>query len=170
MPSGGRHLRLVGCAVLLAAAVASGCSDGGGADAAACGSIRREALDPNYLVHVLPGAATSRYLTDPPTSGPHQPAPRLDPVQRRPLPKPVQVGVLEGGNVLLQCRDLKPADVSRLEKLAGTQVVVAPDPDLASSGVTATAWTYKRTCRAVDPTALKEFIAQRAGRGPGTGR
>ena len=142
MRLGRRHpLRLAGCALLLVG-VTAGCGDSDRAATAACGSIRREALDPNYLVHVLPGAQGVRYVTDPPTSGAHQPAPRLAPVQRRPLPKPVQVGVLEGGRVLLQYRGLAPADVAQLEKLAGAQVVVAPNPDLPSAGrVTATAWT-----------------------------
>ena len=163
----GHRLRLAGCALLLAA-VAAACGDSGPAATTACGSIRREALDPNYLVHVLPGATGVRYLTDPPTSGAHQPAPQLAPVQRRPLPRPVQVGVLEGGRVLLQYRDVPPADVAQLEKLSGPQVVVAPNPDLRPAGrVTATAWTYKRSCRSVDPAALREFIGQRAGKGPG---
>ena len=136
---------------------------------AACGPIKTEPLDPNFLIHVLPGATGLHYRTDPPTSGPHQPAPRLARVQQRPLPRPVQVGLLEAGDVLVQYRGLDRADIDRLQKLAGDHVVVAPNPDLPSRyRVVATGWIHKRTCTAVDTGALGDFVRQRGGKGPGT--
>ncbi len=145
----------------------SGSASSGSEGPAACSAIEQEALDPNFLIHVLPGATSVRYRTDPPTSGAHQPAPRLARVQHRPLPRPVQVGVLEAGDVLLQYRDLRSSDIDRLERLAGGHVVIAPDPDLPRRfRVVATGWLHKRTCTALDTDALEEFVHQRGGKGP----
>ncbi len=48
-------------------------------------------------------------------------------------------------------------------------MVLAPDPGLSPpSRVVATAWIYKQTCTALDPTALATFVDQRAGKGPDT--
>lgn len=168
----GRHplirTALIVAAVALVLPVLAGCGDSGGA-ASACGPTHREALDPNFPLHVLPGATDVHYRTDPPTSGAHQPAPRLARVQRRPLPRPVQVGLLEAGDVLVQYRGLSGPDVVRLRRLAGGHVVVAPYPTMSHRArVVATAWIFKRTCSAVDIGAIEEFVQQRAGHGPGT--
>jgi hypothetical protein len=149
---------LVGALVLVA-----GCREGA---AGACGAITREALDPAALVHVLADEPGLEYGSEPPTSGPHQPAPDVSGVVTAPLPRPVQVGVLERGDVLLQHRgDLSASEQRRLEALAGDRVVVAPDPDLPAR-VVATAWTFKRSCDAVDVDALQAFVDERAGKGP----
>jgi hypothetical protein len=151
-------------AVLAPAAVA--CGSGGGT-AAGCGRTKREPLDKGFLIHVLGSAHDVDYQTDPPTSGPHQPTPEISGVQADPLPKPVQVGLLEDGTVLLQHRpDLAEGPLADLEALAGDHVVVAPNPDLPDE-VVATAWLYKRTCSEVDVDALREFVDARAGKGPG---
>ena len=154
----------------MAAAVAAlglllpACSGGDGEHA--CGPILHEALDPAYVVHVLGTATNVHYTSDPPTSGPHQLAPPVDGVVDDPITRPVQVGVLERGDVLVQRDpDLDPQDVKRLEQLAGNGVVVAPNPDLPSP-IVATAWLYKRTCDSVDTAALQDFIDERLGKGP----
>lgn len=132
-----------------------------------CGPIQREALDRQFLVHVL-GDAEVQYTSDPPTSGPHQPTPAVDGVQAEAIPRAVQVGILEAGDVLLQHRPDLPADqLARLEALARDGVVVAPNPDL-DIPVVATAWLYKRSCSSVDATALEEFVHDRLGKGPGS--
>jgi hypothetical protein len=152
---------LAALALLLAACGDDGDSEAGGA----CDRIRREALDPAFLVHVLSEEGV-RYTSDPPTSGPHQPTPPVEGVVTEPLPRPVQVGVLERGDVLLQHRPDLPADQeAELEALAGPGVVVAPNPDLEHA-VVATAWLHKRTCDAVDVDALREVIEERRGKGP----
>jgi len=139
---------------------------GGGDDDGACGQITHEALDPAYVVHVLGTDTGVEYTSDPPTSGPHQLAPPVDGVVDEPIARPVQVGVLERGDILLQHDpDLDAEEVARLEDLAGDGVVVAPNPDLPSP-VVATAWVYKRTCDSVDVEALQEFIDERRGKGP----
>jgi hypothetical protein len=150
-----------------AALVVTACGDDGGSTAdGACGRIRREALDPAFLTHVLTDEGVV-YTSDPPTSGPHQPGPDVDGVVEQPLSRPVQVGVLERGDVLLQHRPDLPADqLAELEALAGDGVVVAPNPDLPDA-VVATAWLYKRACDAVDADALQEFADERRGKAPG---
>jgi hypothetical protein len=160
--SRGRRAPLTGAVALL---LAAGCG-GGGDDSAACGPITREALDSSYLVHVVGAETDVEYTSDPPTSGPHQAGPAVQGVVDDAIPRPVQVGILEGGSVLLQHDpDLQGNDLADLEALGGPGVVVAPNPDLPAL-VVATAWTYKRTCDAVDVAALREFVEERSGKGP----
>lgn len=132
----------------------------------ACGPIREEPLDPAYLVHVVGTGEDVEYTTDPPTSGPHKAGPPVEGVIDEPLPRPVQVGILERGDVLIQhAPDLTPEEQADLATVAGPGVVIAPNPDLPAR-VLATAWTHKRTCDAVDLDALQGFIEERRGKGP----
>jgi hypothetical protein len=156
----------VAAAALVLAPVLAACGSGSGSSGA-CGPIRREALDQRFLTHVL-GDAHVEYTSHPPTSGPHQPTPELPPVITRQIAEPVQVGVLEAGDVLIQHRDdLSAKDRGVLEGLAGKGVHVAPNPDLPAA-VVATAWLYKRTCSAVDADALREFVDERRDKAPGS--
>lgn len=146
----------------LIALLAAGCGD----DDGACSPIRRERLDPAYLVHVVGTERAVDYTSDPPTSGPHQPSPDVAGIREEPIPQPVQVGILERGDVLIQHDpDLPRDDLEALRGLAGERVVVAPSPDLPEP-VVATAWVHKRSCSSVDVDALQEMIDERAGRGP----
>ncbi|MGE3619201.1 MAG: DUF3105 domain-containing protein [Acidimicrobiia bacterium] len=160
-----------GATGLLAVLATSGsllaaCGGDDGSATGGCGRIAREALDPNHLVHVLGNATGVQYTSDPPTSGPHQPSPGIHGALDEPLSRPLQVGVLEEGGIVIQYRDdLAPGDVAELRALAADDVVVAPAPDL-DDAVAATAWTYKRTCGSVDAAALREFVDQRRGHGP----
>ena len=139
---------------------------GGEDDGGSCGRITHEALDPAYVVHVLGNDTDVEYRSDPPTSGPHQLAPPVDGAIGEPIPRPVQVGVLERGDILLQHDpDLDASAIAELERLAGDGVVVAPNPDLPSP-IVATAWLYKRTCDTVDAAALEEFVDERRDKGP----
>jgi drug/metabolite transporter (DMT)-like permease len=154
--------------VLAVAALAAGCGGSGGAGATSrCGPTRRERLDPSFLVHVLPGSGPEpTYGSDPPTSGPHQPSPAITGAVDRPIARPIQVGILEAGHVLIQYRpDLAGPDVRALRGLARAEVVVAPNADLAKP-IVATAWVYKRSCTALDLAPLRAFIAARVGKGP----
>ncbi len=150
-------------ALLLAVALlAAAC----GEEEGACGPIRREALDPAYLVHVLGSETAVQYTSDPPTSGPHQPTPDVSGVADEPIPPPVQVGILERGDILLQHDPGLPRDeLDTLRSLARDGVVVAPNPDLPDP-VVGTAWVHKRSCSSVDVEALQELIDERSGRGP----
>lgn len=133
--------------------------------AGACERPVQDPLDPRSLQHALPGAPPPSYATEPPTSGPHQASGLEGGVVDRPLPGPVQVGALEAGQVLLQHRDLDPGERTRLEALAGPQVVVAPNPVLPAR-VVASAWRTRQQCRAVDGEVLGRFVGDHAGRGP----
>lgn len=152
----------------LTAALAAGCGDGGGPGA--CGPVRREPLD-SRSVHVLPGAEEPEYRTDPPTSGPHLPAPSTEDVRDAPIAAPVQVGLLEEGNVLIQHAGLTDDERAEVEALAGDGVIVAPADALPDdAAVVATAWVTKQVCATVDPTALDvmaAFAADHVDQGPG---
>lgn len=164
MPAVRRSPRLTVLASVVVVAGACGSSDGGAEGA--CGPILREALDSAYLVHVLGSETDVEYTSEPPTSGPHQPSPPADGALDEPLSRPLQVGVLERGDVLIQyLPSLPDADVEAVEALAGDGVVVAPNPEL-DEAVVATAWVHKRTCTAVDTAALEAFVEARIGQGP----
>jgi hypothetical protein len=137
----------------------------GGAEAA-CGPVTREALDPNSGLHVLPDQDVPEYTTDPPTSGAHYSLPTPTGVVAEPIERPMQVTALEGGQVLVQHRDLSEDDVATLEDLGSEVVVVAPDPDLPEP-VVLTAWITKQTCSGVDLDTVETFIEEQRGRGPG---
>ena len=132
----------------------------------ACGVVKVEAFDTRSLQHILPNAPVPSYLTDPPTSGPHQPSPPLSGVQTQQVPKPVQVGLLEGGNVLVQYRGLSAADLRSLDALVGAKTVIAPNNDLENGQVVLTSWLHKQTCSSVDTAAVKAFVRSYANHGP----
>jgi drug/metabolite transporter (DMT)-like permease len=155
----------VAAILLLAGLVlaAAGCGGGSSAADGACGPVRREALDPNSTQHVLANAAEPTYLSDPPTSGPHQPGRLLSGAVDEPLRRPVQVAQLEEGRVLIQYREpLDPATIDDLVTLDGG-VVVAPNPDLREP-VVATAWGNKLECSEVDLADLRDFVDSFVGR------
>ncbi len=132
-----------------------------------CGTAVVEPLDPRSTQHLLPGAPAPSYAADPPTSGPHLSGGAVTGVQTEPLEGPVQVAVLEEGGVILQYRpDLAQEWRARLVSLAGEKVVVAPKPGLTSP-VVATAWRHRLACRSVDVAAVRSFISERLGKGPG---
>lgn len=134
-----------------------------------CTATVREAFDPRSLQHVLPGSPPPSYLTDPPTSGPHQPSPPISGALDRPIAEAQQVGLLESGDVLIQYRGLDAAGVSQVRGLAGDRVVVAPAAHLPDGQrVVATAWLVKRSCGGLDLAALRSFVADERGKGPGT--
>ncbi|HEX9970235.1 MAG TPA: EamA family transporter, partial [Acidimicrobiales bacterium] len=159
-------------AVLLAVLLLGACSGGGNeggapssaARSGACGRVVEEPLDPGSTKHLLPGAEEPAYITDPPTSGAHRSGPVPSGAVAEPVPRPVQVGVLEQGGVVVQHRSA--ADGAALAALAGERVVVAPNPSLPAA-VVATAWRRKLTCQGVDLDALRAFVRDHGGRGPG---
>ena len=151
--------------VALAIGALGGCTEGTDSSTE-CGPITREALDPAYLVHIINDELPVDYTSDPPTSGPHKPSPPATGVVDRSLSRPVQVGILERGDVLLQYSpELSRTDQAALEALADAGVVVAPSPDLPDT-IVATAWRSKRICGALTIEDLEEFVTERSGQGP----
>lgn len=131
--------------------------------ASTCDAPISEPLDSESGRHLLPGAPPPTYTSDPPTSGPHSGAALPAGAVREPIPRPKQVGLLEGGSVLVQYRDVDAGLVAQLEQLAdGQRVVVAPNPDLPAP-VVLTAWTFKLTCTAYDGDTAAAFITEHAG-------
>jgi hypothetical protein len=156
---------LVALAALVTTSTAA-CSSGGGSDSA-CAPEVRERLDPNSIQHLLPGAPIPSYETHPPTSGAHQVGAWPTGVLTDPIRDPVQVAMLEGGEVLVQYGpDVAAADRRDLEAFARrtAHVTVAPNENLPTA-IVATAWTYKQTCTAVDTGALGRFVRAHAGKG-----
>ena len=152
-------------AVAIALSLLSGCG-GDGADSA-CAPAVRERLDPNSIQHLLPGASIPPYETHPPTSGAHQVGAWPTGVLTDPIRDPVQVAMLEGGEVLVQYGPaVAAADRRDLEAFArrNAHVTVAPNADLPAP-IVATAWTYKQTCTGVDTGALGRFVRAHAGKG-----
>jgi hypothetical protein len=155
-------------AVLVALATLLTACRAGKSDDAACAPEVRERLDPNSIQHLLPGAPAPTYQTHPPTSGAHQVGAWPTGVLTDTIREPVQVALLEGGEVVVQYRqrDLDAAERNDIEAFARrtARVTVAPNPDLPAP-IVATAWTYKQTCTDIDNDALGRFARAHAGKG-----
>ena len=136
--------------------------------------------------HLAPGTSdTFKYSSNPPTSGSHRELFTDQFISPNPLPRYIQVHLLEHGNVLIQyncsCPDvaaqladiagqfdtrlyppneLQPtaADVQNAEE-QGLAVIVAPYPNMKSK-VALTAWTRLATLSAADKAKIIAFINQ----------
>jgi hypothetical protein len=134
--------------------------------------------------HFDTGESTNfAYNSDPPTSGPHKEAFNDSFNSPTPLPKWVQVHLLEHGNVLLQyncnCPDIAgalyqiaytydsklvppsqlqplPQDVQSAEE-SGQAVIVAPYPGMKHK-IAVTAWTRLGTLDTIDQAKIQSFI------------
>lgn len=167
-----RRLALAVCA---AALLLGGCSDDDGpprravtttsTTARACATEQPQPIDPGSSQHLLPGAPEPTFNTDPPTSGPHAPGQHPTGVLTAPMTKPVQVALLEGGEVIIQYRGLSASAQAALEALAapGNRVTVAPN-DALPAPIVATAWLHMQRCDRVDVDALRGFITSHAGK------
>ena len=160
----------VGIAVaLLVGVVTISVAGGSGSSSgpSTCGATASEALDPNSVVQLLPNARELEYLNDPPSSGAITVGPAVAPVSPDELTRPIQVGLLARGKVLLQYQPdgLSPDDLTLLESLAGDNVVVAPNTGLKTP-IVATAWRKRMTCGAMDTAALAKFATVNANRAP----
>lgn len=130
------------------------------ASSTGCGPVEEEPLDPDSAKHVFPGAAEPAYLTDPPTSGPHQVGDHPTGDLQDPIPRPIQVAMLEHGYVLIQYRD--PALRAQLTPLVDEHTTIAPNPGLPAP-VVATAWQHKQACQTPEEAALRDFVGEHAG-------
>ncbi|MHB8465925.1 MAG: DUF3105 domain-containing protein [Acidimicrobiales bacterium] len=159
--------------LLVAVCVASFACSGGRTriylPAGGCGAPQHDAFDPHSVVHVLPGTPTPHYLTNPPTSGEHQPTnvPSYRGVRSTPILPQVQVALLESSQVLVQYRP--PESPGPLLGLATNRLVtLAPDPSLPVP-VVASAWTWRLPCAGTAPAAMRAieaFVTAHAGTGP----
>lgn len=140
--------------VLLSGLALTGCGDDEEPEAAACGPITVEPLDSNQG-HLLPGAPTPSFRSDPPTSGPHVAGLIVQGEMDRPVTPLEQVSTLETGAVIIQYES--PDDRRELAALARPEVVVAPAEDLPAP-IVATGWVRSMRCDSVDVEALRRFI------------
>jgi hypothetical protein len=127
--------------------------------------------------------ANFRYSSDPPTSGFHREIFSLGFVNANPLPKYVQVHLLEHGNILLQYNCMCPETAAALAEIAnefdsrlvpagvtepshdqlksaeenGLSVVVAPYPTMSHT-IALTAWTRLATMDSVNKADIVSFI------------
>ncbi len=145
---------LAGAAVLMVGLALTGCGDDDEPEAAACGPITVDPLDTNQG-HLLPGAPTPSFRSDPPTSGPHVAGLIVQGEMDRPVTPLEQVSTLETGAVIIQYES--PDDRRDLAPLARPEVVVAPAEDLPAP-IVATGWVRSMRCDSVDVDALRRFI------------
>lgn len=119
--------------------------------------------------HVQSPEAAPEYNSDPPTSGPHAPAPAACGVYTEPVSDLAQVHTLEHGAVIVQYDSSLPEDqVRRLQELArrlGDHILVAPRQGMPAP-VAVTAWTYRMLLEEVDTAAIQAFYHRYARQGP----
>lgn len=149
-------------AVLVALTVASVSCSIDSSGSSTCSDSFAEPMAQDSLLHVLPGADPT-YLTDPPTSGPHQawaPPPILD----RELSGPEQVGILERGEVLIQYqpRSSKASEIEEIGQGLPVGAHLAPNSNL-DRPVVLTAWLTKAECSSLDLASINAFVARHAG-------
>ena len=134
--------------------------------APACAAEVAYPIDPGSGQHILPGSPEPTYNTDPPTSGAHAPGNHPSGALAEPIARPVQVGMLEGGHVLVQFRDagLREALAPFASPKGG--VTVAPNPSM-DAPIVVTAWLYSMRCQRVEGTAIDAFITAHLGKNPG---
>lgn len=162
-----------GSAAPSADTVASSAGGAGSSDPAAtsdstgsCAASVRDPLDPTSAYRLLPNAPEPIYATDPPSSGAFVVGASADPTPTGPLSRPVQVGLLAQGKVLVQYGPtLSAADVVDLQGLAGEDIIVAPNPTM-SSPIVATAWRLRQVCDQLDLSALRRFATVNANQAP----
>ncbi len=128
-------------------------------DSGACSAPVAEPIDPLSSQHLLPNAPEPKFSTDPPTSGAHKPGTYATGFVKGPIARPVQVTLLEQGEVLVQYRTVPAATSRQLRGFVGktAHVTVAPNASLRSP-IVVTAWLWKMNCQSFDASALRDFV------------
>ncbi len=129
-----------------------------------------ESFPSEGTAHLRPGGRAS-YRTDPPTSGPHDPAPTPPGFYSEVQPPEKLVHSLEHGNIVIYVDRPDAAVMQRLKSWAGHYtgqwdgVIVTPRPGLGRS-VILTAWQHRLRLAEFDANAAAAFIDRFRGRGP----
>ena len=118
--------------------------------------------------HVSPARAASvRYNSLPPTSGPHYAFTVATGVYTSPIPDGLTVHALEHGHVAIQYAPATPrhevAGLTRIATRYGADVVLAPYPKL-HAGIALTAWGRHELLDHDDPAAIAAFVEGLRGR------
>lgn len=133
---------------------------GGLDDAHPCADPVAERLDPASSQHLLPGA-DGEYPSSAPTSGAHRSGNHPTGVLSQPIPRPVQVALLEEGGVIVQYTDAVSASARRdIKAFVRANEGVTSAPALASpeADIVVTAWQYKMRCGDFDADAFADFV------------
>lgn len=135
-----------------------------GGGAAASQELPGQFFDNQGQEHLAAGQTYDLYNSDPPTSGPHAPAPVQWGVYDTPIPAETLVHNLEHGGslILYNCPGGCPDDVKQLEQFAerylddGRKVVLAPYP--LKYKLALVAWTYLDGFDELDPNRIFQFM------------
>ena len=115
--------------------------------------------------HLAPGQTFDSYNSDPPTSGPHAPAPVDWGIYDTPIPKETLLHNLEhGGSLILYdctggCPDLVRQLTSSAESYmaGGRKVILAPYPGMSGT-IALVAWRYLDTFDELDAERIIQFM------------
>jgi len=132
--------------------------------AAASEELPGQFFDNQGQEHLAAGQTYDLYNSDPPTSGPHAPAPVDWGIYDTPIPAETLVHNLEHGGslILYNCPGGCPDDVKQLEQFAerylddGRKVVLAPYPLKYKFALVA--WTYLDGFDELDPNRIFQFM------------
>jgi hypothetical protein len=164
-------LVVVGAVVGIVLAASGGGGDDDGAAAVAAGCVRKD-FPSMGRQHVQELKPTFEYNSDPPTSGPHFPAPAIWNVYDTPVEDIRLVHNLEHGGVVVEYGDQVPDETVR-EIVAWYQpdpngMIIAPRPELGSN-IALTAWGHLMTCsEGFDEATFSSFRDDYRFKGPET--
>jgi hypothetical protein len=118
--------------------------------------------------HIPPAQAASvRYNSLPPTSGPHFAATIATGIYTSPIPEGLTVHAMEHGHIVIQYAPNLPGDqvaaLTRTAKHYGADVVLAPY-DKLRAGIALTAWTRIELLDHYDQTRIATFVERLRGR------
>lgn len=119
--------------------------------------------------HLALGSPIPAYNSNPPTSGPHAPAPAPCGIYRQPVSDPAQLHSMEHGAVVIQYHpDLPPDQLTELEAIDWSpvdEVIVAPRLDNPAP-VALTAWTRRLLLEQVDVEVIVGFEREFGNQSP----
>jgi len=129
------------------------------------GELPGQFFDNQGQEHLAAGQTYDLYNSDPPTSGPHAPAPVQWGVYDTPIPKETLVHNLEHGGslILYNCAGGCPDLVRQLESTVesylaeGRKVVLAPYPSMDKK-IALVAWTYLDAFDDLDASRIIQFM------------
>ena len=171
--AGHRNLRFFALLVAVSSLVLAACDSGSDPVPQPtlptdCTPIRSpDILDATHI----PDGQKATYNTTPPSSGNHYARPVQVGGYTEPIPNERQVHNLEHGHVMVQYRDLSPAQIDELEELIRPDpemIILAPYPDM-DPVVAFTSWGKIQTCDAWSdsvPALAKYFIDRNRDNAP----
>ncbi|MBI3741206.1 MAG: DUF3105 domain-containing protein [Chloroflexi bacterium] len=122
--------------------------------------------------HIAPNQVHAPYNSNPPTSGWHWVDPQNWGIYTSPQVQEQLVHNLEHGGIVIQYKNLSPAEIQHLNDLVkrdSHHMLLAPYPALPSDvKIAVTAWTVLLNCTGVDEEIIAAFIELFRDQGPET--